>query len=193
MNPWIAKAVMIAATAVMIAIRAPHGRRSRSIKTVKSHKTKRDIALMMLSSVGLLLPLIWIMSPRLSFADYPLRLAPLLAGIGCFIWGLWLFYRSHRDLGTFWSVTLEVRENHRLITEGIYRRIRHPMYAALLLYSIGQALVLPNWVAGPSYVLLLGILFVFRIQAEERMMVDTFGDQYVSYMAKTKRLVPKLW
>jgi protein-S-isoprenylcysteine O-methyltransferase Ste14 len=67
------------------------------------------------------------------------------------------------------------------------------MYAALFLYSIGQALVLPNWVAGPSYLVAFGILFAFRIAAEERMMLETFGDDYTAYMARTKLLVPGIW
>jgi protein-S-isoprenylcysteine O-methyltransferase Ste14 len=86
-----------------------------------------------------------------------------------------------------------VREQHRLITNGVYRRIRHPMYAALLLYSVGQALVIPNWVAGPSYLVAFAILFVFRVQAEERMMLEQFGDDYAAYMARTDRLVPRMW
>src|SRR4029079_7757517 len=94
-------------------------------------------------------PLIWVASPAFSFAEYALRAGPLVAGVMCQVIGLWLFYRSHADLGANWSITLEVRVQHRLITQGVYRRIRHPMYLALALYSIGQALVIPNWVAGP--------------------------------------------
>jgi protein-S-isoprenylcysteine O-methyltransferase Ste14 len=127
------------------------------------------------------------------FAEYSLRAGPLIAGILCIVLGLYLFYRSHADLGVNWSVTLEVREQHRLITHGVYRRIRHPMYAALLLYSVGQALVIPNWVAGPSYLVAFAILFVFRVHAEERMMLEQFGDDYAAYMARTYRLVPLVW
>ena len=107
--------------------------------------------------------------------------------------GLWLFHRSHADLGTNWSITLEVREHHRLVANGVYRRIRHPMYTSLFLYSIGQALALPNWIAGPSYLVAFGILFVFRLRAEERMMLRQFGAEYESYAARTKRLVPGVW
>jgi protein-S-isoprenylcysteine O-methyltransferase Ste14 len=67
------------------------------------------------------------------------------------------------------------------------------MYAALFLYSIGQALVVPNWVVGPSYLVAFGILFALRIGAEERMMLETFGEEYAGYMRKTKLLVPGIW
>ena len=150
MNPWIAKAVVLAATVVMMAIRAPHGHRSRSVKVAKSHKTPLETGLLVLAWVGFFVPLIWVASPAFWFAEYPLRTGPLVAGVMCFVIGLWLFYRSHADLGTNWSITLEVREGHRLITQGVYRGVRHPMYSALVLYSVGQALVIPNWVAGPS-------------------------------------------
>ena len=64
----------------------------------------------------------------------------------------------------------------------IYRLVRHPMYSVFLLYGIGQALVVANWV--------MAVLFAFRMRAEERMMLDTFGNEYSAYMAKTKRLLP---
>ena len=193
MNPWIAKAVVLVGTLTMIAIRAPHGRRSRSIKVAKSHKTPLETGVLVLVWVGFVVPLIWLSSPVLSFAEYPLTLGPLIAGVMCFVVGLWLFYRSHADLGTNWSITLEVREQHRLITEGVYHRIRHPMYSALVLYSLGHALVIPNWVAGPANLVAFAILFTLRVQAEERMMSDVFGDEYTTYAARTKRLIPGVW
>jgi protein-S-isoprenylcysteine O-methyltransferase Ste14 len=106
---------------------------------------------------------------------------------------LWLFYRSHADLGTNWSITLQVREKHQLVTQGIYQHVRHPMYLALLLYSVGQALVLPNWLAGPSYLVAFGLLFALRVGPEERMMLEEFGKDYEAYMARTKRLIPGAW
>jgi protein-S-isoprenylcysteine O-methyltransferase Ste14 len=193
MNPWVAKAVVLAATVVMMAIRAPHGHRSRGVKIAKSDKTPLETGLLVLAWVGFLVPLIWVASPAFSFAEYPLHTAPLVAGVVCVVIGLWLFYRSHADLGTNWSITLEVREEHRLITEGVYRRVRHPMYSALVLYSVGQALVIPNWVAGPSNLLAFSVLLALRIRAEERMMGERFGDEYAAYSARTKRLIPRVW
>jgi protein-S-isoprenylcysteine O-methyltransferase Ste14 len=193
MNPWIAKAVVLVGTLVMLAIRAPHGQRSRSVKVAKSHKTPLETGLLVLAWVGFFVPLIWVASPAFSFAEYPLHPGPLVAGVMCFVIGLWLFYRSHADLGTNWSITLEVREQHRLITRGVYHRIRHPMYSALVLYSVGQALVIPNWVAGPANLSAFAILLALRMRAEERMMADEFGPEYAEYSARTKRLVPGVW
>ena len=193
MNPWIAKALALAGTVVLIAIRAPHGRRSRTVKVTASYKTSLETGLLVLAWVGFFVPLIWIASPVFSFAEYPLSMGPLVAGVTCLVIGLWLFYRSHADLGTNWSITLEVREQHRLVTRGVYRGIRHPMYLALALYSIGQALVIPNWVAGPSNLVAFAILCALRIRPEERMMVEEFGDEYTAYAARTKRLIPGVW
>jgi protein-S-isoprenylcysteine O-methyltransferase Ste14 len=193
LDPWIAKAAILAATVATMAIRAPHGRRSRTIRVVQSWKNVREIVLLAFAWIGFLIPLIWVVSPAFWFAEYPLRLAPLVGGVACLVVGLWLFYRSHADLGAYWSVTLEVRENHQLITHGVYQSVRHPMYSALLVYAIGQALVLPNWVAGPAYLLVIAILFSFRVGPEEKMMLETFGDKYSAYMKKTKLLIPHVW
>ena len=193
MNPWVAKAMVLAAALVMVAIRAPHGRRSRSVKVAKSHKTSLETGLLVLAWVGFFVPLIWVALPAFSFAEYPLRTGPFVAGVICLVIGLWLFHRSHTDLGTNWSITLEVREEHRLITQGVYRWVRHPMYSALFLYAVGQALVIPNWVAGPVNLIAFSVLFALRVRAEERMMFEGFGDEYAAYSARTKRLVPGVW
>lgn len=193
MNPGIAKAVMLAASIVLVAIRAPYGQRSRKIKVVKSRKGPLEVVLLILAGIGFFLPLVWMATSFPAFASYPLRPLPFGLGIVCFVAGLWFLYRSHVDLGPNWSVTLEVRENHRLVTRGVYRLIRHPMYLGFLLYGVGQALVVPNYVVGASYFATFGLLFALRVGREEQMMIDEFGPDYVAYMARTKRLFPGIW
>src|SRR5437773_5356113 len=101
LNPWIAKALVLAGTAVMVAIRAPHGRRNRSVKVATSYKTRLETGLLILAWIGFFVPLIWVASPVFfSFAEFPLLAGPLVAGVICLGIGLWLFYRSHADLGT---------------------------------------------------------------------------------------------
>jgi protein-S-isoprenylcysteine O-methyltransferase Ste14 len=193
MNPWIAASVILVASIVMVAIRAPHGQRSRGVPVAKSRKGRLEIALLTIAWVAFFLPLIWIATPALAFADCQLHPIPLAAGALCLAFGLWLFHRAHADLGTNWSITLEVREQHQLVTHGVYRWVRHPMYLALLIYSVGQALVLPNWLAGPSYGVAMLLLFALRLGPEQRMMLETFGKDYEAYLATTKRLIPGVW
>ena len=193
LNAWFAKAVILTGIIVTLAIRTPHGRRSRRIKVVKSRKGPLEVVLLTLVSIAFLIPLVWIASPWLRFADYPLRVVPFAAGTAFLAVGLWYFWRSHADLGTNWSVTLEVRENHHLVTTGIYERVRHPMYAALLLYAAGQVLLVPNWIAGPICLASIILIIALRLGPEEQIMVDEFGDKYKDYSARTKRLVPGIW
>lgn len=193
MNPWYAKTVVLVGCIVMVAIRAPHGQRSRGVPVARSRKGAVEVVLLALAMLSFFVPLLWIVKSVPAFADYPLRPAPFLAGTLCLAFGLWLFRRSHADLGTNWSITLQVREQHRLVTEGVYSRIRHPMYTALLLFSAGLALVLPNFVAGPSYGVAMVLLVALRLGPEERMMLEEFGEGYSQYMARTKRLVPGVW
>jgi protein-S-isoprenylcysteine O-methyltransferase Ste14 len=160
---------------------------------LKGRKGLLERILLILVSLAFLSALIWIATPLLAFADYPLRPVPFIAGMACLALGLWFLYRSHADLGGNWSITLEIHETHQLVTQGAYRHVRHPIYLALLLYASGQALVLPNWVAGPSYLVAVTLLFTLRVGPEERMMHEEFGKEYESYMARTKRLVPGVW
>ena len=178
---------------MMVAIRAPHGQRSRGVPVARSRKGKVEVILLALAMLSFFIPLIWIVKPVLAFADYPLRPVPFFAGTLCLAFGLWLFHRSHADLGTNWSITLQVREKHSLVTQGVYSRVRHPMYTALLLFSVGLALVLPNYVAGPSYGVAMVLLVALRLGPEERMMLEEFGERYSEYTARTKRLVPGVW
>ncbi|HEV3119932.1 MAG TPA: protein-S-isoprenylcysteine O-methyltransferase [Gemmataceae bacterium] len=193
MNPWFAKAAMLLASIVMVVIRAPHGNRSRTVPVARSGKGPLEIALLTIAWVAFFLPLLWIASPLFAFADYPLHPIPFLLGVFGLALGLWLFHCSHADLGTNWSITLQVREKHQLVTHGVYGWVRHPMYLSLLIYSAGQALVVPNWFVGPSYGVAMLLIFVFRLRPEERMMVEEFGKEYEAYRATTRRLIPGVW
>lgn len=193
MNPWFAKVVVLAASIMLVVIRAPHGRRSRNIKIATNRRGPLETVVLAAAWVGFLTPLIWLATPWLSFADYSLQPLPFALGVICFVAGLWLFHRSHVDLGTNWSSTLQIREQHRLVTAGVYRAIRHPMYTALFLYSLGQLFVLPNWLAGPSQLVTFTALFALRLPAEEQLMFDEFGAAYRSYQQRTKRIIPGVW
>ena len=108
------------------------------------------------------------------------------------LFALWLFWRSHADLGQNWSVSLEVCKDHQLVTAGTYKWIRHPMYLSIWLWCLAQSLLLSNWLAGPSSLILFGVMYFLRTPREEQMMREFFGQQYVDYMSRTGRLFPRL-
>jgi protein-S-isoprenylcysteine O-methyltransferase Ste14 len=105
---------------------------------------------------------------------------------------LWVFWRSHADLGQNWSVSLEIREGHHLVTRGVYRYVRHPMYASIWLWGIAQGMMLQNWLAGWSVVPVFAVMYFLRTPREEQMMCETFGEQYREYMRRTGRLLPRM-
>jgi protein-S-isoprenylcysteine O-methyltransferase Ste14 len=193
MNPWFAKAVVLIASIAMVLIRAPHGKRNRTVKVAESRKGILELALLTVAWIAFFAPMLWIATPLLGFANFPLYPVPLVLGSVVLAISLLLFHRSHADLGTNWSITLEIRESHRLVTEGVYQHVRHPMYLALLLYGLGQAVVIPNWVAGPSYGMAMVLVFALRLNPEEKLMRDRFKSEYEAYASRTKRLIPGVW
>jgi protein-S-isoprenylcysteine O-methyltransferase Ste14 len=64
------------------------------------------------------------------------------------------------------------------------------MYASFFLLAIAQLMLLPNWFAGASGLIGVGLLYAFRVRQEERMMLERFGAEYVDYMTHTGRLIP---
>jgi protein-S-isoprenylcysteine O-methyltransferase Ste14 len=127
----------------------------------------------------------------LAFADYDLPEVVVWGGTIIGVAALWLFWRSHVDLGRNWSISLEMREGHELITGGVYRRIRHPMYAALWLLSFAQGLLLQNWFAGWAALVAFASLYFVRVPREEQMMQTFFGENYQRYARRSGRLFPR--
>lgn len=181
--------------AAWFVMRLPFERKARRMKVADArHRTAREMALLSISTLGLgIVPAVYAATgfPRaLSYAPSVMQVA---AGVCVFLAALWLFRRTHTQLGRYWSVTLEIKDSHELITTGVYRAVRHPMYSAFFLWALAQALLLPNLVAGLSGLVGFGILFFFRVGREEQMMREAFGAQYDAYMARTKRIIPGVY
>ena len=175
-------------------LRLSPNRRARKTAVRYSGRDLREFALMAASLTGLgIVPCIYVATHVLRFADYSFVPVASYLGIAVDIAALWLFYRTHRDLGHNWSVSLDLRERHTLVTSGVYATVRHPMYSGFWLMAVAQALLLPNWIAGPAGLVGFGILFFGRVRREEEMMIAAFGDEYRSYMQRTARVVPWLY
>jgi protein-S-isoprenylcysteine O-methyltransferase Ste14 len=182
---------------VEIAIRVPHERQRRQTRMVVDRVDWLERSLLGLISVGMFfVPATYALTSRLDGADYrwSQEARGPAGGLGAAILALavWLFWRSHADLGRNWSPSLQLREEHELVTEGVYRRIRHPMYASMWLWGVAQALLLQNWIAGWASLVLFLPLYLLRVPREEQMMLDEFGEEYRVYINRTGRLVPRL-
>jgi protein-S-isoprenylcysteine O-methyltransferase Ste14 len=175
-------------------IRYPHDRRSRRTPKIRRTVDAREIVIICISFTGLgIVPLIYVASNAPTFANYPFHALQAILGIALFGAALWMFRRTHKDLGRNWSVTLEVRDQHKLVTNGVYNRLRHPMYAAFWLWALAQVLLLPNWIAGPAGLIGFGTLFFLRVGREERLMIEVFGEEYRNYMERTARVIPGIY
>ena len=174
-------------------IRVPYVRRSRRDEVANDRTPLAEMLLLTIVFVGMqVIPFLYIVTDWLDFADYYLPPWMGFCGAAVFVFAVWLLWRSHVDLGSNFSPKLQVRPDHSLVTDGVYRRIRHPMYTAHLLWAFAQLLLFHNWIAGPAFLLTIVPLFWLRIPKEEQMMRDLFGDEYKAYMDRTGRLFPRL-
>lgn len=174
-------------------IRAVYTRGCKQNTVTDVGETGLEKLLMGLAAIGLLvLPLLYVLTPRLDFADYHLPTWAGWLGAPVFAVALWLLWRSHADLGRNWSAKVEIGEGQSLVTDGVFRHIRHPMYAAHWLWAMAQALLLHNWIAGPALLATFLPLYLVRVPREEQMMLEQFGEEYRSYMSRTGRIMPRL-
>jgi protein-S-isoprenylcysteine O-methyltransferase Ste14 len=190
----IAKIIWLAGGLTWFVLRFQPRQHSRETPVRYSGRGPLEFTVLAVSLAGLgIVPFVYVVAHFPRFADYPLVPALSYLGIAVELSALWMFYRSHRDLGHNWSVSLDLRERHTLVTTGVYGLVRHPMYAGFWLMALGQALLLPNWVAGPAGLIGFGVLFFGRVAREEAMMISAFGDEYRAYMRRTARVVPWLY
>lgn len=176
------------------AIRWQPNRKSRKTeKSVTARPIKERLS-MIISSFGLgYIPAVWIFTDFLDGFDYEPSYALSAVGTIILLITLRLFRLTHKALGKMWSHSLDLREGHKLVTSGIYEKVRHPMYTAFWAWGLGAAFLLPNWVAGFSGLIGFGTLFFLRVGQEEAMMQKEFGEEYDAYMKRTKRIVPGVY
>ncbi len=127
---------------------------------------------------------------KLKNATLPFRVGWLgiviaLLGFGLRIW-------SMSVLGKFYTRTLKVVENQTIVREGPYRMIRHPGYLASILIWSGVALSTQVWIVLIVVLFVMFGVYIYRIQTEEKMLVQTNPD-YADYRRRTWRLIPPVY
>ena len=127
----------------------------------------------------------WILWSYL-YLPLELRTVGLILGIVSLPYVYWV----GRTLANYYSYTVEIQKGYKLITTGPYRRVRHPLYTATLLFLVGLVLVSDNWLFLVILLIMIPGIYV-RIEKEERMLIEEFGDEYRAYMKRTGRLLPR--
>jgi len=167
--------------------------KNRKMDFVTHRKSTGDFILLFFDGIGMIIPLIYVFSSWLDFADYYLPAWIGWAGTGLFVFAIWVLYLSHAALGKNWTPVLAIQKEHTLVTSGIYAYIRHPMYATHILWAIAQVLMLHNWIAGYSFFVVMIPHYLVRVGREEKMLQDHYGQKYKDYAERTGRIFPKLW
>lgn len=184
--------VWLASFIAMFAIRTPHTIRNRANVIVGARKGLDERLLLLgMFATMMALPLLHLATGIFAFAEYELPAWATWTGTLLQIPFLWLFWRSHADLGRNWSPGLEVRKEHQLITAGVYQRIRHPMYAAIWIAVLTQPLLVHNWIAGALVIPAFTAMWFIRVPSEEAMMRAEFGTAYDDYCQRAGRLIPR--
>ena len=124
--------------------------------------------------------------PGSGWATFAIGLGLIWCGVGLRVWSI-------ATLGRFFRRIVVVQEGHRVVSGGPYRAVRHPAYLGNLLATAGLGLVLGNWVSLAILVVIPALGHLPRILVEERELEQGLGEQYTSYAAGRKRLVPGVW
>jgi protein-S-isoprenylcysteine O-methyltransferase Ste14 len=111
-------------------------------------------------------------------------------GIVLMVAGIVLRQWSIAILGGFFSVMVSVQEGQSIVRKGPYRYIRHPSYTGTLIVLAGIGLALQSWGALLTLLIVFCLVYRYRIEIEEKALIEQFGNEYVAYMQETKMMIP---
>jgi protein-S-isoprenylcysteine O-methyltransferase Ste14 len=135
-------------------------------------------------------------APVLDYYQYLLICPGLLIGImGLIIMmtGIVIRYWAAKTLGVYYTRTLRIEDQHRVIEQGPYRVIRHPGYLGVMLLLIGGAMATTNWLPIIVTPVMMFIGYFYRIHFEEKMLQSILGQPYIDYMRRSWRLIPFIY
>ena len=122
-----------------------------------------------------------------------------IAGLFLFLMGGAMRIKARLELnrkagfgGYFRTWRVKILKDHQLVTDGLYKHIRNPIYLAEILRNLGFVLIFSS-VYGSLLILLASIVLLFRINLEEKILFVEFGEEYEEYKRNTKRLIPYIY
>jgi protein-S-isoprenylcysteine O-methyltransferase Ste14 len=169
-------------------------RRGHAALTLKPGAADRGSTLFVGLSFGVGL-LAVVLAPLLNADAIGLQLPPLLRWIGVVLMVLAVLLRiwASRTLGAFYTRTLVVGAQQRLIQAGPYRLVRHPGYLGTLVLWIGAGIAAGNGMILGGIAVLFLVAYGYRVRVEEVMLTRSFGEAYRQYARRTWKLIPFLY
>ncbi len=127
-------------------------------------------------------------------SDQTVILVMRVLGYILIVGGFVISLKALKDLGNNWTGMNEyrIKKDQQLITNGIYNKIRHPIYLAVLMETLGYELIANSWLLVP--ILVIGtVIFIRHINLEEKLLREAFGEKFTNYSQKTKKLIPYIY
>jgi protein-S-isoprenylcysteine O-methyltransferase Ste14 len=129
----------------------------------------------------------------LGFALFPIDLIGGFSALAVMLFGLGLRIWAAVTLGKYYTTTLMIAEDHKVISIGPYARVRHPGYLGEILMWLGLGVLSSNLIIVFFFTVMFVIVYLYRISVEERMLVKEFSDDYVRYQRRTRKLIPFIY
>jgi protein-S-isoprenylcysteine O-methyltransferase Ste14 len=195
-NDFIFRLLLLVLFVGFVAHRGYYSRKLRpsAESTIKQREEKAVPMLANLLSIpGLLAVVVYIVYPKwVSWASLPFPLWLRWAGVGIAVAGFLLLQWAQEALSKNWSDTPRLMKEQTLTVGGPYHWIRHPIYTAFLLIMGATLFISANWLIGGLWIGMTALEVASRMQFEEALMTERFGDDYLAYMKRTGRLLPRL-
>jgi protein-S-isoprenylcysteine O-methyltransferase Ste14 len=96
-------------------------------------------------------------------------------------------------LGRFWSLHVEIRENHEFVKSGPFSFVRHPVYFSMILELLAFAALCHAGFTALAIPILYVPVLLMRVRLEEGALIEKFGDGYREYMRSTPAIFPRPW
>lgn len=116
-----------------------------------------------------------------------------LCGIFLMLLGLVIRWTAILTLRKYFTVDVSILEGHKIVKKGLYKYIRHPSYTGSLISFLGLGIAFSNWLSSIVMFIPIMMAFIYRIQVEEKALIQAFGQEYLDYSNTTKRLIPKIY
>ncbi len=178
-----------------VAIRIIYHRKARHTRVeVVDQESRLNMAIRVLLGLGYIGALTTrIFYPSLlRIGEFSLPLWTRWTGVGITGFSLAFIWWVHWALGIQSDTSLHTQADHKLISHGSYRWVRHPMYSSLFLMGLSWLLLTSNWFVGAPLMVSINSLMIIRVPNEEKILIDLFGNEYINYVQFTGRYLPRL-